>query len=128
MNKLIQVCLLLLYCVFSVICFESPYPPEYYNRRPGPQGTCQSDTEQYSNCGNICENSCDNLGEPPIDNLNFGYFGEGGLCESGCYCKLHWAIGDFIRDENGECVLYTADTCCEFHIIKKLFHNIQITA
>jgi hypothetical protein len=124
MEKSLKVSLLLFYFVLSVVGFPDPFPPDYFYRGPGPPPppgvTCET-SELYSSCGNVCENSCSNLGEPPIDDKHYFPFDDGKNCKKGCYCALN-----HIRDDNGNCVPHTPDTCGKFYSKQSLvfFSNI----
>jgi hypothetical protein len=68
--------------------------------------------EEYTVCGNLCEDSCDNTCDPSIYQPFSSLTAANGACVAGCYCKE-----DYIRDDNGDCVKNKPFVCGNYYII-----------
>jgi hypothetical protein len=65
--------------------------------------------EEYTDCGNLCEDSCANTCDPSTY-LRFSTINPTNpACVPGCYCKQ-----DFIRDDNGDCVMNKPNVCGKY--------------
>jgi Trypsin Inhibitor like cysteine rich domain len=73
------------------------------------------DTEEFSDCGNLCEDNCNNRCEPPVFQL-FSSLNSATnpACQPGCYCKP-----GLIRNLNGNCVMNTPNVCGSGELVAK---------
>jgi Trypsin Inhibitor like cysteine rich domain len=78
---------------------------------------CMNANEDYSDCGNLCEDSCANICEPPLFQVFALFNPSNPNCVPGCYCT-----SGFIRDDNGDCVNNVPGVCSELEgYLKKVF-------
>jgi Trypsin Inhibitor like cysteine rich domain len=62
--------------------------------------------EEYSVCGNLCEDTCNNRCDAPVYQSFWALASTNPNCMAGCYCSP-----GFLRDLNGNCVLNTPNAC-----------------
>jgi Trypsin Inhibitor like cysteine rich domain len=98
---------------FSLVAEEQPVvivdPPP-----PPPQ--CGAN-EQYSVCGNLCEDNCDNICDAPVlqwfRSLDPSTNTE---CQAGCYCN-----SGLLRNRDGDCVVNTPTVCGQGEVFNEAF-------
>jgi Trypsin Inhibitor like cysteine rich domain len=74
--------------------------------RSQPAPTCLAANEEYSDCGNLCEDSCGNNCEAPVFLLFASMTAKNPECKPGCYCA-----SGYIRNASGSCVPNKPGVC-----------------
>jgi Trypsin Inhibitor like cysteine rich domain len=80
---------------------------------------CTNANEEFSDCGNLCEDTCANVCEPPKFQAFSLFVASNPNCVPGCYCS-----SGFIRDDNGDCVSNVPGVCSEFFFIEDFLFQV----
>jgi hypothetical protein len=100
--KFIGLVIVLLSCLIQNVRLQDPIVIA-----AAPPSCDPSNNEEYTACGNLCEDSCANTCDAS-EFLSFGSLTSSPLCKAGCYCKT-----GYIRTNEGTCEKNRVNACGE---------------
>jgi Trypsin Inhibitor like cysteine rich domain len=102
----LTITVVLLACVPGIYTQSPTVEPQDFVLDPPALPLACGANEEYSVCGNLCEDTCSNRCEAPVSTSLAALSLPNPSCVAGCYCSA-----GFVRNLNGNCVTNTPNVC-----------------